>query len=198
MRARSANGPLTPAQWNIMSESRFILLDRDGVINRKIHNGYVTRWADFRFLPGVLEALRRLTQARFHLVVISNQAGVGKGCMTPSELALVTRRFTRKIESFGGHIEKVYYCTHRKEAHCRCRKPLPGLLLAAQREFSFDFAAAWMVGDSPSDLAAAASVECPSIMISANPARLPQKPLCGAAAAVPDLGAAADFILARL
>lgn len=181
-----------------MPKARYILLDRDGVINRKIHNGYVTKWADFQFLPGALDALRRLSEAGFRLVVVSNQAGVGKGRMTQADLMLVTRRFTRKVHSFGGHIEKIYYCTHRKEAHCRCRKPLPGLLLAAQRKFRFDLAAAWMIGDSPSDLAAAASVGCPSIMISANPARLPQNAHCRAAAVVPDLGAAADFILERL
>lgn len=180
-----------------MHKERFILLDRDGVINRKIQNGYVTRWAEFRFLPGALEGLRRLTEAGFHLVVVSNQAGVGKGRMTQADLMLVTRRFIRKVNAFGGRIEKAYYCTHRKDARCRCRKPLPGLLLAAQRENGFNFGEAWMIGDSPTDLAAAACVGCPSIMICANPARLLQTAHLRAEAVVADLHAAADFILAR-
>jgi D-glycero-D-manno-heptose 1,7-bisphosphate phosphatase len=176
-------------------QARFILLDRDGVINRKIQNGYVASWRDFRFLPGALEALRLLTEGGYRPIVVSNQAGVGKGLMTPSALNLITARFTRKAQAAGGRIHKVYYCTHRKEARCPCRKPRPGLLLKARQENSFEFSETWLVGDSLSDLLAARSVGCPMILVNGNPPSLVKEWAFHPLATVPDLRSAADFIL---
>lgn len=178
-------------------KARFILLDRDGVINRKIPNGYVTTWNDFLFLPGALEALRLLTEGGYRLIVVSNQAGVGKGQMALSALNQITARFLKKVEACGGRIHKVYYCTHRKDAHCRCRKPRPGLLLKAQQENKFEFASAFLIGDSMSDLLAADRVGCPMIMVNGNPASLVKGCASRPQVIVPDLRSAADFIFGR-
>lgn len=177
--------------------ARFVLLDRDGVINRKIRNGYVTSWNELVFLPGALDALRLFRAAGWTPLVVSNQAGVGKGLMTQHSLDLITARFMRRIESNGGHVGKVYYCTHCREQRCMCRKPRPGLLLAAQRDFQFDFAETYLVGDSDSDLAAAASVGCPAILISGNATARVKGWVAEPAAVTPDLKTATEFILSH-
>lgn len=174
---------------------QFIFLDRDGVINRRVHNGYVTTWNQFRFLPGALESLRQLAEAGFLPIVVSNQAGVGKGRMTQAALSEVTSRFVRKVKACGGQIHQVYYCTHRKDARCACRKPRPGLLLRAQRENHFDLARTYFIGDSVSDMIAAARAGCPAILICPNPASLVQGWRCRPRAIVPDLHSAVDFLL---
>ena len=102
---------------------RFVLLDRDGVINQRIVGGYVTCWDKFIFLPGALEGLRLLTEKNYHVTVVSNQAGVGKGLMTAADLQEITRKFVKEVDAQGGRIRSVYYCTHRAEDDCPCRKP---------------------------------------------------------------------------
>ena len=81
---------------------RFVLLDRDGVINRRIVSGYVSRWEEFVFLPGGLEALRLLNEKNYQVIVVSNQAGVGKGLMSAADLDEVTLRFIAEVEALGG------------------------------------------------------------------------------------------------
>jgi histidinol-phosphate phosphatase family protein len=146
--------------------SKFILLDRDGVINQRPPGGYVTSWADFRFLDGSLEGLRLLAESNYAPVVVSNQACVGKGLLTSCELEVITRRFVAEVERNGGRICGVYYCTHREEDGCECRKPKPGLIVQAQKEHGFDFQDTLFVGDSETDLLAAHNAGCPSILIS--------------------------------
>lgn len=145
--------------------AKFILLDRDGVINRRGPGGYVTSWAEFEFLDGALEGIRLLTQNDYAPIVVSNQSCVGKGLLTPSGLAEITRRFVEAVASNGGRIHDVYYCTHRKEDGCECKKPKPGLLLKAQREHSFSFPATFLIGNSETDLQAAQAVGCPALLI---------------------------------
>jgi D-glycero-D-manno-heptose 1,7-bisphosphate phosphatase len=144
---------------------KVILLDRDGVINRRIPGGYVTVWEQFVFLPGVLHALKRLAEEDLKVIVVSNQAGVGKGLLGEAALADITRQFVRPVEESGGKIHAVYYCPHRPDDGCQCRKPGPGLLLQAQRDHGFEFRDAVMVGDAESDVVAAHRVGCTSILI---------------------------------
>ena len=145
---------------------RYILLDRDGVINRRVVDGYVTSWSQFEFLPGALEALRLLAENDYSAIVISNQACVGKGLLTLEGLNEITDHFVAEVEKHGGRIERMYYCPHRTEDRCYCRKPLPGLLIRAQRDYGFSFSATFLVGDCANDAVAAHRVGCPFILIS--------------------------------
>lgn len=145
--------------------SSYVLLDRDGVINRRPGNHWVTRWEEFHFLPRATEALRRLTEHRFRIVIVSNQSGVGRGHFTNEALQAITRKFLKEIEQSGTKIEAVYYCPHRPEDNCDCRKPKPGLLRQAQKEHGFDFTKTYLVGDSERDLEAGAAVGCPVIRV---------------------------------
>jgi D-glycero-D-manno-heptose 1,7-bisphosphate phosphatase len=141
-----------------------ILLDRDGVINRRIEQGYVTHWRAFEFLPGVTRAIRHLSTLGVPMLVVSNQACVGKGLLAADVLQTITRRFCREIKAHGGRIDAVYYCPHTSDQDCGCRKPRPGLLTEAAREWNVDLSRSVLIGDSESDLAAARSAGCPAIL----------------------------------
>jgi D-glycero-D-manno-heptose 1,7-bisphosphate phosphatase len=146
---------------------RAIFLDRDGVINRYPgHKKYVTSLKQFRLLPGVKHALRRLSREGFTLLVISNQAGVGRGIYSQRTLDRITRSMLTRIAAAGGRITHVYYCTHRKELNCRCRKPRPGLLYQAKKDFpKIELEKSFFIGDSIRDVLAAHSAGCKSILV---------------------------------
>lgn len=150
-------------------ECKFVLLDRDGVINRRVAGGYVTSWKEFEFLPGSLAALRLLAHHGYRALVVSNQACVGKGLIDARELDSITRRFLAEVSAAGGDIRGVYYCTHRANAGCACRKPRTGLLLKAQAEHRFHFAETFLVGDSAHDIEAAQLVGSPALLVSQKP-----------------------------
>jgi len=176
---------------------RFVLLDRDGVINRRIVGGYVTCWEKFVFLPGALRGLRLLNENHDHVIVVSNQQGVGKGLMTAADLQGITRKFLEEVEAQGGRIRSVYYCTHRAEENCQCRKPKPGLLLRAQAAHQFAFKDAFLIGDSESDLLAAHAVGCPAFMVSNAPSAGSEKRPYAPQLTVPSLLAAAEFLVSK-
>ena len=137
-------------------------LDRDGVINRKAptEDGYITRWEDMEILPGVVEAIALLSQGRFHVIVVSNQRCVAKGMLTTHELEAIHRRMCRELEAMGGKIDGVYYCPHEEQPPCGCRKPEPGMLLAAASEHQIDLSSSWMIGDSGKDVEAGKRAGC--------------------------------------
>src|SRR5690348_1812229 len=103
-----------------------IFLDRDGVINRNRARGdYVKSWEEFQFLPGALGAIARLTQAGFRLLVVTNQACVGKGIVPWATLQEIHARMMQEIARAGGRIDAVLCCPHAAQAGCDCRKPAP-------------------------------------------------------------------------
>ncbi len=142
-----------------------IFFDRDGVINQRIHGGYVTEWRQFEFLPGIKETLASLSQLGVPIIVVSNQAAIGKGMLDASVLAEVTNRFVSLLATAGARIDAVYYCPHTAEAECPCRKPRPGLLEQAAREWGLDLTLSILVGDSMSDLEAARAVGCQAVFL---------------------------------
>jgi D-glycero-D-manno-heptose 1,7-bisphosphate phosphatase len=172
-RDRAGNQPLTSFRKPI--EFRFgdpptygrrpaIFLDRDGVINERVVGGYVTNWGQFQFLDGIIPVLRDLSRLRLPMVVVSNQAGVGKGLMDRAALASITDRFVARLARAGIRIVAVYYCPHTSTAECRCRKPRPGLLLQAAHDWKIDLGSSILIGDSPSDIEAARAAGCRSIL----------------------------------
>lgn len=140
-------------------------LDRDGVINRRMIGDYVKSWEEFEFLPGVLGALKRLRVAGHRVILISNQSGIGRGLMSHEDLENVHREMTGRIEDAGGRIEKIYYCPHHPVDACSCRKPQPGNLLKAAREYNIDLALCFFIGDSPTDVEAGNRAGCITIQV---------------------------------
>ena len=118
----------------VSSEADTLFLDRDGVINRWLPGDYVRTWDQFVFLPGILESLRAWAGRFKHIIIVSNQRGVGKGKMTQEELDAVHGRMMEEIRRNGGRIDGFYICTAVDESDPR-RKPNPGLFLEACRDF---------------------------------------------------------------
>lgn len=130
-----------------------LFLDRDGVINRRTVGDYIRCPADFEFESGALEAIRLLSGFFGRIVVVTNQAGVGKGLMRGADLAAVHRKMLAGVRRAGGRIDRVYHCPHRPDAGCVCRKPATGMALQAQADFpDIRFEHAWIAGDSLSDM----------------------------------------------
>lgn len=145
---------------------RAVFLDRDGVINRKAPEGeYVKNWDEFQFLPGVKEAIRKLNEKRFLVIVVSNQRGIAKGVMTEDDLKEIHNRMEEELRKGRAVIDGIYYCPHDIKDHCDCRKPEPGLLVKAAGEHDIDLSLSWMIGDSESDVEAGKRAGCKTILI---------------------------------
>jgi D-glycero-D-manno-heptose 1,7-bisphosphate phosphatase len=155
--------PLTNA---FFERTPTVLLDRDGVLNRKPPQArYVRSWEEFEWLPGALEALRMLREAGYRVIVVSNQAGIGRGRMTTQDLESIHDRMKRDVLDAGGRIDAIYYCPHDWSAACACRKPKAGLLFQAQRDFSLDLTRTPFIGDDERDRTAADVAVCPFIAV---------------------------------
>ena len=142
--------------------NKAVFLDRDGVINRKARteDAYVTRWDEMEILPGVEEAIVRLNQVDFRVIVVTNQRSVAKGLITARELDAIHQRMCEHLSNAGAKIDGVYYCPHELEPPCGCRKPQPGMLLEAARVHDIDLTASWMIGDSEKDVEAGKKAGC--------------------------------------
>ena len=130
-----------------------LFLDRDGVINLRSPGDYVKSPGEFHPIDGLGEAMRLLAGKFGRIIVITNQAGIGKGLMSELELHAVHQKMHSFVQINGGRIDRAYYCPHRAEAGCSCRKPATGMAWLALADFpDIDLEDAWMVGDSVSDM----------------------------------------------
>lgn len=145
---------------------RAIFLDRDGVLNRKSTQArYVRRWSEFEWMPGALEAVGLLTKNGIQTVLITNQAGVGRGQVDIADLDEIHENMRRELKAVGGRLDHIYMCTHRVEDNCACRKPKPGMLLQAATDLKLDLAVTPFIGDDPKDLAAGRAAGCPTFLL---------------------------------
>ncbi|MFH1563262.1 MAG: D-glycero-beta-D-manno-heptose 1,7-bisphosphate 7-phosphatase [Nitrospirota bacterium] len=151
-----------------INKNKAVFLDRDGVINKKLPNDYVKSWAEFEFLPGVQEAIKLLNEAKFKVIVVTNQAGVGKEIVKEEQLRRIHQQMLDELKEHSAQIDAVYYCPHRQEDNCNCRKPKPGLLQKAGKEFNIDFKNSWMIGDEPKDIEAGKSAGCKTYQVTTN------------------------------
>lgn len=131
-----------------------VFLDRDGVLNVN-RDDYVLTWDDFEWTPDVFEQVRRLYDAGFKLVVITNQSPVGRGLLDVAELQGIHQRMRREFARHRLHIDAVYHCPHHPAKGCRCRKPEPGMILEAAEDLDLDLARSYLLGDRESDIRAA-------------------------------------------
>ena len=123
------------------------------MINRRLPGDYVRSLEKFVFLPGALEALRILAGRFSKIVVVTNQAGIGKGRMTTAQLIDIHNFMKKRVLAEGGRIDRVYHCPHRPDEGCGCRKPGIGMARVAKKDFpEIVFENSWLVGDSASDI----------------------------------------------
>jgi D-glycero-D-manno-heptose 1,7-bisphosphate phosphatase len=174
---------------------RAIFLDRDGTII--VDRGYSVDASAFEFLPGALEGLKRLHEAGYLLIIITNQSGVARGYFDEASLWLYNAEFAVSMRKQGVAISATYYCPHYAEGAvpsytrlCSCRKPEPGMILKAAKELNIDLRASWMIGDSPADTGAGRAAGCRTIRIGLSGSDEPP-----ANFDAPDLSMAADIIL---
>ncbi len=147
-----------------------IFLDRDGVVIEDVH--YLAEPAQVRFVPGSADAIAALNRAGWPVVIVTNQAGVGRGLFTSEAVQAVHEHLTGQLSGYGARIEAFYFCPHHPAAEvpayrmaCKCRKPQPGMLLQAAEELGLDLASSWMVGDRESDLQAGAAAGTRTILV---------------------------------
>ncbi|WP_455392258.1 D-glycero-beta-D-manno-heptose 1,7-bisphosphate 7-phosphatase [[Eubacterium] cellulosolvens] len=141
-----------------------IFIDRDGVINYN-RNDYVKSWAEFKFIPGAKEAIKRINDSNLLLIIITNQSPIGRGIFKRETLDYIHKSMLNELNDAGAHIDAIYYCPHHPDDNCDCRKPKPGLILRAAKDFNIDLARSWMVGDSDSDLEAGAAAGCKTLKV---------------------------------
>jgi len=141
-----------------------IFLDRDGVINEN-RADHVKSWDEFEFIPGALDSIRRLTETGLPIFVVTNQAAISRGLMSPATLDDIHNRMNETIRAAGGRITQVYHCPHDSHEECDCRKPASGMLLQAAKEFSIDLNKSFLVGDAWTDVAAGVGVGARSILL---------------------------------
>ena len=174
-----------------------VFLDRDGVIIEN-RSDYVKSWEEVRFLPGAFEALRRLGQSEYALVLVTNQSAVGRGIISLSQAMEINQHVITEIETQGGRIDASYLCPHRPDEGCDCRKPVPGMLLRAAEELGLDLTRSYVIGDAASDVGAAGV--CGILVLTGlgkeQVALLKTKGRANCPV-VADLGAAVDYVLLR-
>ncbi len=143
-------------------KKKAIFLDRDGVLNKGtgIPHTYITSLRDFVLLPGVKEAIKTIKEQGYLAIVITNQAGLGKGLIPPEEY----EKINSLLKSIG--IDAIYTCGHDyTKEECECRKPKPGLILKAAEDHNIDLANSWMIGDNQSDVDAGSAAGCKTYLL---------------------------------
>lgn len=141
-----------------------VFLDRDGVINED-RDDYVKNIRELVIFPYVPESVRRLNEAGFDVVVISNQQGVAKGLIPEDDLRGIQNEITRQVTSGGGKISEFYYCKHLAAEQCVCRKPQSGMLIEAARERGISLSDSYMVGDADRDIIAGSGAGCTTVLV---------------------------------
>ncbi len=151
---------------NLPLPNAALFLDRDGVINVRKHNGYITSPDEITFLPGAANAISRLNKYFSKTLVITNQQGIGKGLMTESDLEKIHQKMIAEIESEGGHIDKIYHASQLESENSIMRKPRPGMIHRAMDDFpKISLRESWLVGDTTADLELAQTMGISSVFV---------------------------------
>jgi len=146
------------------NNNRYLLLDRDGVLNVN-RPDYVKSFAEIRFYQDALEALKLLKRIDTGVILVSNQSGINRGLIDWDDFWEMHEGVIRRVEEYGGSILAAFYCPHRPEERCDCRKPSPFMIRAACRYAGIDPGRTFFIGDNESDMKAAENAGCPGIRI---------------------------------
>jgi len=151
------------------SKQKYIFIDRDGTLNvRPPRACYIERPEDFMWLDGAKEAIKRLKEAGYFIILISNQPGIARGNLTEETLQQIHKKMQRDLEEVGAKIDRIYYCPHNWDDGCECRKPKPGMFYMAQREYSINLSRCYMIGDDERDIEAGQAAGCKCMLVDEN------------------------------
>lgn len=145
---------------------KLVILDRDGVINQE-SRAYIKSAAEWLPLPGSLEAIAKLTQANYTVVITTNQSGVGRGYITLDILTQIHAKMLDAVNNLGGKINKIYFCPHKPNDGCDCRKPKPGMFKQIEQDFNINLRELKppYIGDSLRDLELGLSFDCKFFLV---------------------------------
>lgn len=188
---------------------KLIILDRDGVINHD-REDFVKSAEECVPIDGSIEAIARLGKAGFTVVIATNQSGLAREKFDLEDLEAMHEKITRLVEEQGGEIGAIFYCPHRDEDNCKCRKPKPGMLDAIEAEFNTSVESCYFVGDSLRDLQAGLQKGCKPVLVQTGNGKTTLAQLADAGLqqgsplmtidqvqVVDNLATAADFIIAN-
>ncbi|GAB4401959.1 MAG: D-glycero-beta-D-manno-heptose 1,7-bisphosphate 7-phosphatase [Rhodoferax sp.] len=162
-----------------MTPMKLVIVDRDGTLNYDSAE-YIKSPDEWLPLPGALEAVARLNHAGWHVVVASNQSGLGRGLFEVSDLNAIHAKMHRELAALGGRIDAIFYCPHTPEDDCQCRKPRPGLFAQIAERFGVSLQGVPVVGDSSRDLLAGLELGCePHLVLTGKSAGLTARRLPG-------------------
>ena len=162
---------------NLKNKQKAIFLDRDGTINKYV--GFLTKNKDFELIPGVSSAVKSFNDKGYLVIVITNQPVIARGEVTIEELNNIHNKMETLLGKDGAYVDAIYYCPHHPhkgyegeipelKIECECRKPKPGLILQAAKDFNIDLAASWMIGDRENDILAGKNAGCKTVLISSE------------------------------
>jgi D-glycero-D-manno-heptose 1,7-bisphosphate phosphatase len=185
----------------ISANLKLVILDRDGTINEDSED-FIKTPEEWLPLPGSLEAIARLNHAGWHVVVATNQSGLGRGLFDVSTLNAMHAKMHKLLAAVGGRVDAVFYCPHGPEDACRCRKPEPGLFEQIAERFGVDLRLVPAVGDSARDILAGTAVGCePHLVLTGKGATYKNRSLPETfppeTRTHADLAAFVDFLIAR-
>jgi D,D-heptose 1,7-bisphosphate phosphatase len=166
---------------SLKQSQKAIFLDRDGVINKE--HGFITKPDDFDLIDGVAEAIRQINISGYLAIVVTNQPVIARGDCTLEELDLIHQKMETELGKEGAYIDALYFCPHHPDKgfpgerpeykiNCNCRKPKPGMLLQAAKDFNIDLKQSWMIGDSDRDMQAGIAAGCKTAKIGQDYQRL--------------------------
>lgn len=176
----------------------FIILDRDGVIN-KDSAGYIKSPEEWEAIPGSLEAIAALNHAGYRVVVATNQSGVARGLFSVETLHAIHDKMQQALSLVGGVIDNVFFCPHKPEEGCPCRKPNPGLLLTIASEYQINLAETFFIGDAKTDVEAAIKAKAKPLFLLSGRGKnmLANHPELAHVPQFNDLSHAVSFILSQ-
>ena len=185
------------------AQMKLVVLDRDGTINED-RDDFVKSPEEWVPLPGALEAIARLNHAGWHVVIVTNQSGLGRGLFDMAALNAMHVKMNQMLARHGGRVDAIFFCPHTPDDGCDCRKPLPGLFEQIADRYGVDMDDVPVVGDTLRDLQAGVAVGCePHLVCTGKAAGLDDAQLAHLLAPLPetivhaDLAAFADFLLHR-
>ena len=159
---------------NLRNKQKAIFLDRDGTINEYV--GFLRNIEEFRLLPGVTDAIKKINESGYLAIVVTNQPVIARGEVTREELEEIHHKMETLLGMDGAYVDAIYYCPHHPhkgyegevpelKIDCKCRKPKPGMLLQAAKDFNIDLSASYMIGDGENDMLAGIQAGCKVIGI---------------------------------
>lgn len=149
-----------------LSGQKYIFLDRDGTVNKRPPKAqYICREEDFIWLDRAKEAIKRLNDAGYFIIMVSNQAGIARGIMSDDDFNKIQKKMELDLAQIGAHIDAVYYCPHGWDDNCECRKPKPGMIYQAQKDYSINLSQCVMIGDDIRDVVTAHNAEMRGILL---------------------------------